>query len=407
MARLRQYNTRCGAISMMSCTFFLARRFIGGKAAEHFLRFISAFSVIGIALGVVSLMLVLGVMNGFSQDLRRKIVGAHPTVTVEGRPMFGNAAALMDEIREKVPGVTGLSPYITTQVIYQSDSYRFGGVIRGVVPETEASVTDLARFFTRGTIADLNRGIALGSELARELEVTVGDRVTILSMRGQRAYEVVGIVESGVYAFDVTMGFVSLSSLQEFLGTPGLVHGIGVRTADIYRSTEVADRIRPLAPGCEVSTWIERNKILFAALALEKKAMAVILILIVLVASFNVASTLMITVYRKTRQIGILRTLGLTRSDIWRLFFLQGLLLGMEGLLSGLAVGGILAEILRKYQFIRLPQFIYNLSRLPIELSARDIFFISAAVIAVVAAASVYPAVRASRLEPAEAIRYE
>lgn len=407
---------------MISCNLFLARRFIGRRTHENFLWFISVISVLGIALGVISLMLVLGVMNGFSNDLKRKIVGANPTITVEGRPLLRSFRGLMERITASVPEVRGISPYLNSQVIFKSSRYMIGGILRGVDPSTEPTVTNLPEFFTSGSISAVNDGIALGSELARELSVTVGDDIWVMGGAAPVEYHfrVIGIVEYGVYNYDVTTGVTAIENMQRMFGIGDAVHGIGIRTDDIYRSAGVAGRVQDIVREWEsdqpsvsehrpptVSTWTQKNKILFAALALEKKAMAVILILIVLVASFNIASTLMITVFRKTREIGILKAIGLSSSDIRRIFLLQGLTIGCTGLALGVSVGGVLAWLLKKYQFIRLPEFIYNLSRLPIALSFFDILSISAAVIIIVTIASLYPAHRASLLNPAEALRYD
>jgi len=186
----------------------------------------------------------------------------------------------------------------------------------------------------------------------------VGDRVEIIGglIPRQRSFIVGGIVEYGVYSFDVSMGFVSLSDLQEFLKIGDMVYGIGIKTENIYNSEKIAQKIRILTGNkYKVSTWIEKNKILFSALALEKKAMAIILSLIILVASFNIASTLMISVYRKVKEIGILKAIGLSSREIRKIFFYQGLILGVKGLLWGLIIGSFLAYLVRKYQFIKLP----------------------------------------------------
>jgi len=187
-----------------------------------------------------------------------------------------------------------------------------------------------------------------------------------------------------------------------------VVHGIGIRTENIYDSEKIAEKIRAsLNYQYNVTTWIQKNKILFAALALEKKAMSFILALIVLVASFNISATLMITVYRKVKEIGILRALGVSSREIRKIFIYQGLLIGLKGLVIGLVTGGFLAMLLRKYQFVKLPAFVYDLSRLPIDISISDLTWISLMVIVVVCIASVYPAQRAARLNPNQAIRNE
>ncbi len=233
-----------------------------------------------------------------------------------------------------------------------------------------------------------------------------GDEIWVITglMEREKKATVTGIVESGIYAFDSSIGFFSLNN--PVLGYGAVVHGIGVRIENIYASEDVAKKIRVLLENeYSVSTWIQKNKILFAALAMERKAMAIILGLIILVASFNISATLMITVYRKVKEIGILRALGLSSKDIEKIFIYQGLILGGKGLIYGLVTGGILAYILKRYQFIKLPEFIYDLSRLPIEISLLDISWIAVAVLVIVTLASVYPARRAARQNPNEAIR--
>lgn len=394
---------------MISYNFFLSRKFAGQKKrADSFLWFISVFSVAGIAIGVVALMLVIGVMNGFSKELKKKIIGAHPTITVEGRPFIYNYEEVIEKIGKAVPEVKGIAPYLSTQVIYRSDKYLIGGILRGIDPDMEEGVTNISKFIKRGEFSGLESGIILGSELAKELEVDVGDTVWVISgtMSGNHTVGVAGIVEYGVYAFDSTMGFTSLDN--KIINPVKLVHGIGIRTENIYDSERIAGKIKEILDNeYPVTTWIQKNKILFAALALERKAMAVILGLIILVASFNISSTLMITVYRKVKEIGILRALGLSRKDIEKIFIYQGLILGVKGLACGLVTGGILAWMLKKYQFIKLPEFIYDLSRLPIEISAGDILWITVSVIGIVTFASVYPAKRAAGLNPTQAIRNE
>ncbi len=394
---------------MISYNFFLSRKFAGQKKrADSFLWFISVFSVAGIAIGVVALMLVIGVMNGFSRELKRKIIGAHPTITVEGRPLIYNYEQVAEKVKKEVAEVKGLSPYLATQVIYRSNKYLLGGILRGIDPALEEGVTNISKFIKKGEFAGLESGVILGSELAKELEVDVGDAVWIISgtAAGGRETRVEGIVEYGVYAFDSSMGFTSLDN--KMLNPVRMVHGIGIRTDNIYDSERVAEKVREVLDyEYTVTTWIQKNKILFAALALERKAMAVILGLIILVASFNISSTLMITVYRKVKEIGILRALGLSAKEVEKIFIYQGLILGFKGLACGLAAGGILAWLLKRYQFIRLPEFIYDLSRLPIEISASDLLWIIVSVIAIVSFASVYPAKRAAGLNPTQAIRNE
>ncbi|HOL21335.1 MAG TPA: ABC transporter permease [bacterium] len=392
---------------MVSYNFFLSGKFAGQrKRADNFLWFISIFSIAGIAIGVIALMLVIGVMSGFSRELKRKIIGAYPLITVEGRPYIHNYQQIMEKVSKGVPEVKGIAPYISTQVIYKSSRYMMGGILRGVDPALEDNVTNIEKFLKKGEMKDLSKGIFLGSEIAKELEVDVGDEIFIITgiIAREKKEVVTGIVESGIYAFDSSMGFFSLK--DPVLSYGNVVHGIGIRIDNIYASEDVAKKIRRLLEGeYTVSTWIQKNKILFAALAMERKAMAIILGLIILVASFNISSTLMITVYRKVKEIGILRALGLSSKDIEKIFIYQGLILGGKGLIYGLITGGFLAYLLRRYQFIRIPEFIYDLSRLPIEVSTSDICWIVISVLVIVTLASLYPARRAARLNPNEAIR--
>ncbi|HRR95486.1 MAG TPA: ABC transporter permease [Candidatus Ratteibacteria bacterium] len=394
---------------MGSYNFFLSKKFLSRKKDDHFLWFINFFSIAGIAIGVIALILVIGVMNGFSNDLKKKIIGANPVITIEGKPSIYDYQNIIKKIKENVEEVEGISPFISTQVIYKSDNYMLGGILKGIESDTEKDVTNLEKFIVKGKYSDIENGIILGKELAKELEVVPGDNVWIIVglIPKQMCFKVVGIFDYGIYSFDVSTGFVSLKNLMDFLNINS-VHGIGIKIDNIYNSKVTAEKIKKvIAEEYSVSTWIEKNKILFSALALEKKAMAIILSLIIIVASFNIASTLMISVYKKVKDIGILKAIGLTRWEIKKIFFYQGLILGVKGLFSGLVIGLSLSFIVKKYQFIKIPEFVYDLSHLPIEISVMDILWICILVLVIVSFASIYPSTRAAKLNPAEAIRNE
>jgi lipoprotein-releasing system permease protein len=393
---------------MKSYNFFLAKKFIGNKREDRFLWFISFFTVAGVSIGVVALILVIGVMNGFSNDLKRKIIGASPLITIEGRPYIYDYEKIIEKLKN-IKEIEGSSPYIMSQVIYKSKKYILGGVIKGIDIEREKKVTNIENFIKEGSLDEIKNGIILGKELANELEVDIGDYVSVIAglIPREKIFKVVGIVEYGVYSFDVSMGFTSLDNLFAMFNMKG-VHGIGIKIENIYKTPLVAEKIKNLINNeFSVSTWIEKNKILFSAIALEKKAMAIILSLIVIVASFNILSTLMISVYRKVKEIGILKAIGLTSNEIKKVFFYQGIYLGLKGLSFGIFFGLLIAFFLKKYNFINLPEFVYDISKLPIEISLFDIVWIILLVLFVSSIASIYPANRASKLNPAEAIRNE
>jgi lipoprotein-releasing system permease protein len=393
---------------MKSYNFFLAKKFIGNKREDRFLWFISFFTVAGVSIGVVALILVIGVMNGFSNDLKRKIIGASPLITIEGRPYIYDYEKIIEKLKN-IKEIEGSSPYIMSQVIYKSKKYILGGVIKGIDIEREKKVTNIENFIKEGSLDEIKNGIILGKELANELEVDIGDYVSVIAglIPREKIFKVVGIVEYGVYSFDVSMGFTSLDNLFDMFNMKG-VHGIGIKIENIYKTPLVAEKIKNLINNeFSVSTWIEKNKILFSAIALEKKAMAIILSLIVIVASFNILSTLMISVYRKVKEIGILKAIGLTSNEIKKVFFYQGIYLGLKGLSFGIFFGLLIAFFLKKYNFINLPEFVYDISKLPIEISLFDIVWIILLVLFVSSIASIYPANRASKLNPAEAIRNE
>lgn len=393
---------------MNSYNFFLAKKFIGNKREDKFLWFISFFTICGITIGVIALILVIGVMNGFSNDLKRKIIGANPLITIEGRPYIHNYEEIIEKINN-ISEIKGASPYIMSQVIYKSNKYILGGIIKGIDPEREVKVTNIQNFIKKGKLNDIENGIILGKELANELGVDVGDYIFVIIgiIPKEKIFRIVGIVEYGVYSFDVSMGFVSIKNLMNLYGTNS-IHGIGIKIDNIYKTPYVAKKIKEVLENkYEVITWIEKNKILFSAIALEKKAMAIILSLIIIVASFNILSTLMISVYRKVKEIGILKALGITSTEIKKIFLYQGMYLGIKGLIFGLSLGFIVAGILKKYKFINLPEFVYDISKLPIEISFLDTVLIILLVFFVSIIASIYPAQRASKLNIAEAIRNE
>ncbi len=403
---------------------FVALRYLFALRRQAFISLISLFAVCGVCLGVASLIVVMGVMNGFSHDLREKIVGVTSHVIV------GSFKGVMGDYRElaqrigALPGVSGVTPFIYSEVMASSQSGVKGVVLRGIEPVSAARVFTLEKDMISGSLADLDvegplPGVIVGRELAERLALHPGGRVSLLSPTGEKSaagftpkikfFTVVGIFRTGMYEYDSSFAYVSQKAAQELLGIEGdMVTGLEVRLADLETAGEVGEAIRKdVAYPVWVRTWIEMNANLFAAMKLEKAAMFIILVLIVLVGSFSIVTTLVMLVMKKTRDIAVLMSMGMSEGRIRRIFMLQGTIIGAVGTVLGFCLGVPVALLLRRYQFIELPKNVYPVDYLPVRLDTLDLAVIGLASFLLCFLATLYPARRAAALNPAEALRYE
>lgn len=382
------------------------------KRKEKFISLISVISVMGVAIGVAALIIVIAVMTGFDKDLREKIVGNYSHITLFSykgisSSEYGNLAVKI----KSNPHVRAVSPYVQGQVLVKENNKYFAVGIRGIDPAKEEGVTKIKEYLIKGNINSLRTdGVIIGKELASYLGVRLNSTFKIISPLGkEHRLRVAGIFNSGMYEYDMNLIFTHLASAQEILGLPGQVSAIAIKLDNLYLAGRVRDELFSLL-GFEYSlkTWEEANQNFFAALKLEKLTMFIILTLVILVASFNIASTLIVMVVEKTKDIGILKALGMSASSIRKIFTCQGLIIGLLGTFFG-ALGGIaLCVLLKKYQFIKLPKDIYYIDRLPVSIQLwPDIVLIIASAIIITLISTVYPAAKASELKPVEALRYE
>ncbi|GAB4367756.1 MAG: lipoprotein-releasing ABC transporter permease subunit [Deltaproteobacteria bacterium] len=405
--------------------YFIGLKYLLAKRKQTFISIITFISVAGVAVGVSALIIVLAVMSGFERELKERILGAtaHIHVTsLDGAVM--HPQPVLDNVLG-VEGVVGASPYLYSQVMISSGASATGGILRGVDLPTVGTVTRLPRDVRVGRLEDLEGDpagglprVILGKELAANLGVAVGDVVEILVPGGSvtplgafprvSRFRISGIFESGMYEYDSSFAYVSLAEAARLLGTAGGVTGIEVKVRDLYAAAKIASRIRErLGYPYWAKDWMQSNRNLFSALKLEKVVMFIILALIVMVAAFNIISTLIMVVMDKTKDIAILMTMGATRRTIRRIFALEGLLIGVVGTVAGILLGGILCVLLARYRFIRLPSDVYYISTLPVDLSPGILLLVGASSIAICFLATFYPSRQASRIDPAEAIRYE
>ena len=405
--------------------YYIALKYLLAKRKQTFISIITIISVAGVTVGVMALIIVLAVMSGFEKELKDRILGA--TAHVHVTSLDGSIAepfAVAERVR-RIPGVAGTSPYIFSQMMISSGSGSAGGVLRGVDAATIGEVTRLPKDIVQGSIDTLRRPvpgglpcILLGKELAGNLGVSLGDVVEILVPGGNvtplgtfprvTRFRVGGISESGMYEYDATFAYISFADAGKLLGMGERGTGIEVKVADVYAAGKVAARIRSaLGPPFWAKDWMQSNRNLFSALKLEKVVMFIILVLIVMVAAFNIISTLIMIVMEKTRDIAVLMTMGATRKTILRVFALEGLLIGVVGTGLGTALGMLLCDLLRRYQFIRLPSDVYYISTLPVLLDPVNILLVSGSSVLICFLATLYPSVQAARIDPAEAIRYE
>lgn len=425
----------------MSYEFIISLRYLRARRKQVFVSIITFISIAGIFLGVAALIIVIAVMNGFETDLRSKILGinSHVVVMEHGGGMRQHSLVMQEVAR--IPGVVAATPFIYSQAMLKNGNNVTGIVLRGLSLADAMKVINLGKF-REGKLEYLQDGkrdipglklehsglpgILIGRELAKNLGVFLFETVHIVSPSGvstpmgmvprMKPFVVVGIFESGFYEYDSTLAYISLKVCQEFLNMGDLVTGIEIRVDDIYKADRIAKSIeKKLGYPYWGRNWMEMNKNLFSALKLEKRVMFIILSLIVIVAAFNIISALIMIVMEKNRDIAILKTMGATRAGIMKIFIFQGLIVGSIGTLFGSLAGlgvafnleGLSRFVERLFGFKILPGEVYYLSELPSQVNFGDVGIIIAGTMLISFLSTIYPSWRASRLDPAEALRYE
>ncbi len=412
---------------------FIGFRYLRAKRREAFVSLLTVFSAVGIAIGVMTLDIVLAVMTGFEEDLRDRIVGFNPHVLVMHQ--FGpieDYEALLDAVRA-VPGVRSASPFVYGHLMLSNRDHVTGVFVRGIVPDS-LSAADLSTRVVEGDIERLGRtfsvplsggrgstamlpGIILGRRLAEELELAPGDAVSAAlpvapdarsSVPHLRRLAVVGLFDSGMPEYDKAVAYLSLEEGQKLFGLSGQISSVEVKIDDLYAAPRIAEDIaQAVGFPYRARDWLQSNENLFAALRLQKTVYFIVLLLIVLVAAFTILATLIMVVTEKRRDVAILRSIGATRQSIRRIFIAKGLVIGVAGTFAGSVLGYLGCVALRSYRFIDLPIEVFYVSTVPVRIYAEHFSLVAVCAFVISLLATLYPAHQAARLAPVEVFRYE
>jgi len=404
-------------------------RYTRARRRDHFISFISMVSMLGIALGVWALITVLSVMNGFQNDLRDRIlaVASHATVSEYAGPLQ-NWQALDQTIRQN-PDVKASAPYVMGQGMVTRSSQVHGAIIRGIDPARESGVSEVLDKLVLGSAEGLqpgNFGMLIGKTLAQQLGAQIGDKLTLVAPKGRvtpagllprmKRFTLLGVFEIGAYQYDSALVVLNLEDAALFMGMKGGVSGIRLSLSDTYEAPRIRHELIKLTGGeYYIRDWTQDNVSFFNALKVEKRVMFIILALIIMVAAFNIVSTLVMLVTDKQSDIAILRTLGMAPGSVMRIFMVQGTVIGVIGTLIGAVLGvltalnvaDIVAVIEQAFNVEFFPSDVYVLSGFPSEMRGSDVLNIILMSLGLSFLATLYPAWRASKLDPAEALRYE
>ncbi len=408
--------------------FFIAKRYLRTRRKTGFISLIAYFSIVGIMIGTAALVIVLSVMNGFEREVRSRIIGfdAHIRLRTFHDQGIENWREVMQKVRA-IPHVVGVSPYIYEKAMIRSASEIEGVIIKGAEASTLGEVTDIPNKIIYGEL-DFSRkpsndgkvlpGIVLGFNLADRLAVSLGDRVILVSPAGitgifgqippMTECRVAGYFETGLFEYDDTFAYISLEQAQKLFRMGNRITGLEIRVDDLKNVRWVADRIdEMLGYPFHTITWFQLNKTLFSWMQIEKWAAFIVLSLIILVAAFNIVSSLIMVVMEKTRDIGILKSMGATSRSIMRIFVLEGLVAGAIGTALGLVVGYVLCWSQLRFGWFSLPADIYIINKLPVYMRPLDFAMVAVAAMFLSFLATLYPSWKAAKLDPVAAIRYE
>jgi lipoprotein-releasing system permease protein len=418
----------------MRYELFIGLRYLRAKRKEAFISLITVISTLGVVIGVMTLNIVLAVMTGFEEDLRDRILGFNPQVIVLSfNGTIKDYSDVMQRV-EKIPGVVAAAPFIYGQVMLSAQQNVTGAVVRGVAPASE-QVIDIQRHLKQGNLTDLGKlhdvpldegkggvvelpGLVVGKDVARQLGLLIGDPVNVISpiatptavgmVPRVKRFVVVGLFDSGMAEYDSSLVYMDLASAQRFFDLDDAVTGIEVRVTDLYDAKRVGGRISAaLGFPYRVRDWMDINHNLFSALKLEKTVYFIVLLLIVLVAAFNIVATLIMVVMEKRKDIAILKSMGATRSGVGRIFIFKGMIIGVVGTLVGNTGGYLACWLLKRYQFIELPKDVFYVNTVPVKMYPEYFVAVTAASLLICLLATVYPARQAARLAPVDVIRYE
>jgi lipoprotein-releasing system permease protein len=419
---------------------FVGLRYLRAKRRNRTISLNTFVSIAGITLGVAALIGTVGIMTGFKEDIQAKILGTTAHIIVQDRMKDGMADYDAVAARvQQVPDVVAATPFVLKQVLLTSQTGVQGIVIRGIDPEREGNVTELAKNLAAGQLVDLQKpvkikqsppdnptgppvetekpGIILGKELALRLGVFMGDTVNVvsppagpISAMGMvpkiRTFAVVGIFQSGMYEYDSSLAYIDLGEAQKFFNLGATATGVEIKVRDVFRAADIARSVeQSLGFAYGARDWMQMNRNLFSALKLEKTMMFLLLVLITIVASFNIVSTLTMIVTEKQKEIAILKAMGATSTSIRRVFMLNGLIIGLTGTTIGIPLGYAFLWLIQT--FWTFDPTVYYISQIPVHVLASDVLLVAGSAILISFFATVFPSRQAARLEPAAALRYE